>query len=384
MPNPPHIAALIVSAGRGHRFGGGTPKQFLPLGPKSVLARSIEAFLGHPSVTRVRAVIHPDDVELYEAALNRTDVPPPIFGGPERQDSVRLGLQGLVEARPDVVLIHDAVRPLVSAGLIDRVVAAVGPGVAALPALPVTDTLKRAVDGTVAETVDRSALWRAQTPQGFVFREILSAHEAAAGNALTDDAAVAEAAGLRVEMVEGAEENLKITTQEDLERVRNMIGAAPATRVGTGYDVHRFTHGDRVILCGVEIPHSAALEGHSDADAGLHALTDALLGAAGLGDIGTFFPPSDERWRDAPSHIFLSHAAEMIAERGGSVVNADITIICENPKIGPYREQMRARVAEILNVDESAVNIKGTTTERLGFTGREEGIAAQAVATIKM
>lgn len=383
MPNPPYIAALIVSAGRGHRFGGGTPKQFLPLGPKSVLARSIEAFLGHPSVTQVRAVIHPDDVELYEAALDRIDVPPPIFGGPERQDSVRLGLQGLAGSRPDVVLIHDAVRPLVPAGLIGRVVAAVGPGVAALPALPVTDTLKRAVDGTV-ETVDRSELWRAQTPQGFVFREILSAHEAAAGNALTDDAAVAEAAGMRVEMVEGAEENLKITTQEDLERVRTMIGAEPATRVGTGYDVHRFTQGDRVILCGVEIPHGAALEGHSDADAGLHALTDALLGAAGLGDIGTFFPPSDEQWRDAPSHIFLSHAAAMIAERGGSVVNADITIICENPKIGPYREQMRARVAEILSVDESAVNIKGTTTERLGFTGREEGIAAQAVATIKM
>ncbi len=382
-----NCAALIVSAGRGHRFGGTLPKQYRTIAGEPVLRRTVTAFAAHPDVDAVRVVIHPDDRSLYDEAVSGLDLLPPVHGGADRQESVHLGLDSLKELAPEKILIHDSVRPLVLAQLISGVLKAIGPGRGALPALPVADTLKRADDHVVAGTVDRTGLWRAQTPQGFCFADILAAHEEAAkrSEALTDDAAVAEQAGLTVQLVPGDERNLKITTEDDLARVEAfMEGGMGLVRVGTGFDVHRFGPGDAVTLCGVRIPHNAGLVGHSDADAGLHAITDALLGAAGAGDIGDHFPPSDEKWRDAPSDIFLRHAADLIASRGGRVLNVDLTLICERPKIAPHRAQMRERVAEILNLAADQVSVKATTTEKLGFTGREEGIAAQATAAIML
>jgi 2-C-methyl-D-erythritol 4-phosphate cytidylyltransferase/2-C-methyl-D-erythritol 2,4-cyclodiphosphate synthase len=310
------------------------------------------------------------------------------MGGAERQDSVRNGLEHLAAmGAPDKVLIHDAVRPFVAADVISTVVSAIHADRGALPALPVADTLKRAHDGIVETTVDRSGLWRAQTPQGFPFAALLAAHRAAKGKVLTDDAAVAEAAGLAVALVTGSELNFKITGPDDMERAERLLNPqnhheGRATRIGTGFDVHAFEDGDFAMICGIEIPHTHKLKGHSDADVGLHAITDALLGAAGKGDIGVYFPPSDAKWRGAPSDIFLKAAGEMIAADGGRIENIDITIICETPKVGPHREKMRARVANILGLAIDRVNVKGKTTEQLGFLGRSEGIAAQAVASV--
>ena len=375
--------ALIVAAGRGNRFGGETPKQYRQLAGKPLLRHSVERFLAHPGVDNVRVVIHMADRDLYDESIEGLELLEPVDGGAERQDSVRLGLESLVEQEPATVLIHDAARPFADGGLITRVIAALDSHAGAIPAVSVHDTLKRGEDGVITETVERVGLWRAQTPQGFRFSEILEAHRRFAGETLTDDAALAERAGLAVAIVEGSEDNVKVTTQDDLDRAESRFGATEF-RTGTGFDVHRFTAGDQVTLCGVTIPHEAALSGHSDADVGLHALTDALFGALAEGDIGSHFPPSDEQWRGADSAIFLAAAGERVAARGGTIVNVDVTLICERPKIGPHRDAMRQRIAGILAIPVCRVGVKGTTTERLGFPGRGEGIAAQASATVRL
>jgi 2-C-methyl-D-erythritol 4-phosphate cytidylyltransferase / 2-C-methyl-D-erythritol 2,4-cyclodiphosphate synthase len=379
------VYALIVAAGRGSRFGGILPKQYLSLDGVSLLRHAVAAFAEHPRVADVLVVIHPEDSELFDRAVAGLGVRAPAAGGPTRQDSVRLGLEALASCRPDRVLIHDGARPFPDPGLIDRVIAGLDQAPAAIPCLPLRDTIKRAEGGVVRETVDRLTLWRAQTPQGFHFEAILAAHRAAAGRELTDDSAVAEAAGLAPVLVAGSEDNLKVTTAEDLAIAERLIAARRGdVRVGQGFDVHAFAPGDQVRLCGVEIPHDASLAGHSDADVGLHALTDAVLGAIGAGDIGIHFPPTDPRWRGAASDLFLRHAADLVCARGGVVAAVDVTIICERPKIGPHRAAMVERVAAILGISGARVSIKATTTDKLGFTGRGEGIAAQAVATVRL
>ncbi len=309
----------------------------------------------------------------------------PVIGGATRQESVRRGLEALAADAPDFVLIHDAARPLVSRGLIDGVVAALEAGAdAAVPLLPVADTLRKLEDGKWI-TVPRDGLLRAQTPQGFRFAAILKAHRDHAAEDVTDDMALAELAGLAIVAVPGEETNMKVTKAEDFAVAEGLLSARLGeTRTGSGYDVHRFVAGDHVWLCGMKIAHDHGLEGHSDADAGLHALTDAILGAIGEGDIGQHFPPTDERWRGAPSWKFLDHAAGLVRAKGGALVHCDVTIICERPKVGPHRDAMRARIAEILHLDISRVSVKATTTEGLGFTGRREGLAAQALATVRM
>ncbi len=374
-------AALVVGAGEGRRFGSEVPKQYLPLAGESVMRRSLVAFLGHPGVTTVQAVIHQNHQDLYERAAQGLDLPAPVIGGKLRQQSVARGLESLAGQAPDRVLIHDAARPLIPEGVISRVLAALETSPGAVPALPVADTLKRADNGTIIATLDRHGLWRAQTPQGFRFEDILAAHRQAGDDELTDDAAVAERAGLAVAIVEGSENNIKVTTPDDLVRAEQLLGGGEV-RTGMGIDAHKFGPGDHVMLCGVAIPYESGLEGHSDADVGLHAATDAVLGAISAGDIGSHFPPTDPQWKGAASEVFLRHAGEMVAARGGRVSNLDVTIICEGPKIGPHRETMVRRIAEILGIGEDRVSVKGTTTDRLGFAGRGEGIAAQAVATI--
>ena len=375
--------ALVVAAGRGSRIGGEIPKQYLTIGGSTVLARSLAAFIHPPGVDAVACVIHPDDRDLYDRATSGLTLLPPVHGGASRQDSVRLGLQSLKAEAPDVVLIHDAARPFVDSALISRTLAALSSHPGALPAVPVVDTLKRGIHGLVGETVDRAGLWRAQTPQGFRFSEILAAHEVAAGLELTDDVAVAERAGLSVALVEGAEDNFKITTAADVRRAEFMLGSSEM-RTGQGFDVHRFTEGDQVMLCGVAVPHTHALAGHSDADVALHALTDALLGAVCAGDIGTHFPPSEPRWKGENSATFARHAVQTVRAAGGTLLHVDVTIICEAPKVGPHRPAMVARLAEILDLAPERISVKATTTEGLGFTGRKEGIAAQAIATVQM
>jgi 2-C-methyl-D-erythritol 4-phosphate cytidylyltransferase/2-C-methyl-D-erythritol 2,4-cyclodiphosphate synthase len=377
--------ALIVAAGRGTRVGGPLPKQYRSIGGEPMLRRTVQAFRRHPRVSHVRVVIHRGDRPLYDAAMAGLDLLPPIEGGETRQESVRRGLESLTELAPGQVLIHDGARPFVTSAIIDRVLDGLARASGAIAALPLTDTIKRATAGETAirETVERQDLWRAQTPQGFRFDAILAAHRAADAADLTDDAAVAAQANLEVIMVPGSEENAKITTDEDLRRAEHAADAALELRVGQGFDVHRFAPGDGVRLCGVRIPHGQRLEGHSDADVGLHAATDAILGALAAGDIGQHFPPSDPRWRDADSSLFLRHAADLVIQAGGRVVHVDVTLICEAPRIGPHREAMVRRLAEILGLEPGRCSVKATTTERLGFTGRGEGIAAQAIATIR-
>ena len=381
----PSCIALIVAGGRGERFGGLRPKQYLDLCGLPVLRRSVLAFLHHPAIDAVQVVIHPDHRDLYEEAVAGLGLAPPVLGGAERQDSVLAGLEHLAAfpAPPALVLVHDAARPLVDAATIDRVLAALDESPAAVASVPVTDTLRRARDGVSVATVPREDLWHAQTPQGFRFPEILAAHRGAAGSRLTDDAAVAERAGLAVRIVPGHPDNLKVTTSEDLARATLLArGAQRDIRTGMGFDVHRFAPGDHVMLCGVAVPHDRRLEGHSDADVGLHALTDAILGAIAAGDIGSHFPPTDPRWKGADSARFLLHTVELVRARGGRIGHADVTLICERPKIGPHRAAMVARMADLLGVAADRVSVKATTTERLGFTGRGEGIAAQAVCTV--
>lgn len=378
--------ALVVAAGHGERFGGDRPKQYAPLGGQPLLRHSLDAFARHPHVDAVRAVTHPDHAALYAEAADGLDLLAPVPGGSSRQESVRLGLESLTERAPERVLVHDGARPFVDGGVIGRVLAALEAAPGAIAALPVTDTLKRETAGRVAATLDRAGLWHAQTPQGFHFAAILAAHRAQqAGPELTDDAAVAERAGLEVRLVEGDPVNVKITTPEDLARAeRWLTGSGEEVRTGSGFDAHRFGPGDRVRLCGVDVPHEFGLLGHSDADVGLHAVVDAILGALAAGDIGDHFPPSDPQWRGAESGIFVGHARDLVAARGGRIVNVDVTLICERPRIGPHRAAMTARLAELLRVDPGRVSVKATTTERLGFTGRGEGIAAQATATLAL
>jgi 2-C-methyl-D-erythritol 4-phosphate cytidylyltransferase/2-C-methyl-D-erythritol 2,4-cyclodiphosphate synthase len=384
-------AALIVAAGQGRRTGASIPKQYATLGAEAVLTRTLRVFLDHPAVDLVIVAIAAADRAPYDQAIGEghPKLLPAAVGGVTRQRSVLNGLHALRPQAPARVLIHDAARPFVTSDVIDRVLQALQHSPAAIAALPLADTLKRAgPDGCIAATIDRAGLWRAQTPQGFRYDAILEAHEAAAAagrDDLTDDAAVAEWAGLAVELVEGSEANVKLTTAQDMASAA-LLAQAPAAladiRTGQGFDVHRLVAGDHVWLCGVRIPHTQALEGHSDADVGLHALTDALLGAIGDGDIGQHFPNSDPAWRGAASHLFLADAARRVGERGGAISNVDVTILCEAPRIAPHREAMRARIAEILRIEVSRVAVKATTTEGLGFTGRREGIAALAVATV--
>ena len=387
-------AAVIVAAGRGVRAGGGAegalPKQYRPIGGEAVLTHALRAFAGHDAIDAVLAVIGDDDRALYDAAsagLGRK-LQPAATGGATRQESVRAGLEALAPAAPERVLIHDGARPFVGADLISRVVRALDDHDAVLPSLPVAETLKRGDDGRVTATVDRTGLWLAQTPQGFRFPTIRDAHAKAAASAetgFTDDASIAEWHGVEVTIVDGDRANTKLTTMEDFEMAERLLaapGAAGEWRTGHGYDVHVFASGDHVMLCGVAVPHDHTLKGHSDADVGLHALTDALLGAIGDGDIGTHFPPSDPQWRGAESHVFLRDAAARVRARGGRISNVDVTLICELPKIGPHRAAMQQQVAEILEIAHDRGGVKATTTEGLGYTGRREGIAAQASACV--
>ncbi len=371
-------AILIVAAGKGERAGRAKPKQYEALDGIPMLARSVAAFGTLPVLT----VIGPGQEALYAAAL--PGAPAPVTGGARRQDSVRLGLEALEKTAPDFVLIHDAARPLVSPATIENVIAALERGAAgAVPMLPVADTLRRK-QGEDWITVPRDGLYRAQTPQGFRFGDILAAHRAHAARDVTDDVEIAALAGMKIEAVAGGETNLKVTTEKDFALAETFLSDGRENVTAMGFDAHRFTEGDHVWLCGVKVPHDRGLLGHSDADAGLHALTDAILGCIGAGDIGQHFPPSDERWRGAPSWKFLDHAARLVAEKGGAIRHCDVTLICERPKIGPHRDAMRARIAEILHLEMEKISVKATTTEGMGYAGRGEGLAAQAVATVRL
>ena len=390
------IGAVIVAAGRGERAGQSAegPKQYRRVGGVPVIRRTLDAFLAHPAIAEVAVAIHADDADLFRAAAG--EAAPQVIavpGGRTRQASTRLALLSLADRDLDAVLIHDAVRPFVDHALIDRVVAGIEDGCGSLPALPVSDTLKRAGgDRLVADTVPRAGLFAAQTPQGFGFRAILDAHErahAAGRDDFTDDAAIAEWAGIAVRIVEGSPDNLKITWPRDIDMANARLGTRlgmgqsfPDVRTGNGYDVHGFEEGDHVTLCGVAIPHDRRLSGHSDADVGLHALTDALLATCGAGDIGTHFPPSDMRWKGAASRIFVEEAVRIVREKGGRIANADVTLIAEAPKVGPHRTAMVAAMAAMLGIAAERVSVKATTNERLGFVGRGEGIAAIATATV--
>jgi len=391
-------AAVIVAAGRGSRArtdsdtGGAVPKQYQPLAGRPVLAHSIDLLAAHPRIDRIVVVYNPADAALYGRATAAwaDRLMPPVAGGDTRQASALAGLEALAAGAPDRVLIHDAARPFLSAQLVDELIGALDTVPGAIAAEPVADTLKRITsDGTIAGTVERAGLWRAQTPQAFHFAAILDAHRRAAAEGrddFTDDAGLAEWAGMPVRLVASGDNNMKLTTAADVDLAERLLQSRVMfePRVGTGFDVHRFAPGDHVWLCGVAIPHTQRLEGHSDADVGLHALTDALLGAIGDGDIGQHFPPSDERWRGARSHIFLADAGERVRNRGARISNVDVTLLCEAPKIGPHRQKMSATIAEVLRIEPDRVGIKATTMERLGFVGREEGIAAMATATILM
>jgi 2-C-methyl-D-erythritol 4-phosphate cytidylyltransferase/2-C-methyl-D-erythritol 2,4-cyclodiphosphate synthase len=377
-------AALIVAAGRGARLGDETPKQYLPLGHRAVLRHAIEALLAHPAIDAGLVVIHPDDRGRYDDALDgleTTRLLPPVAGGAARGASVRAGLEALASHAPERVLIHDAARPFLPLPVISAVLDALETTPAACPALPVVDALWRESDGLATEAVDRGALWRAQTPQGFHFAPILAAHRAHEGDA-ADDVAVARAAGLTVRLTPGDERNFKITTAADLDRARGLCEATMDIRTGNGFDVHAFGPGDHVTLCGVAIPFERGLAGHSDADVAMHAITDAIFGALAEGDIGQWFPPSDPQWKGAASEIFLLKALERAALLGFAITHLDCTLICEHPKIGPHANAMRASLAAITGIAPDRISLKATTTERLGFTGRGEGIAAMATATL--
>lgn len=380
------IAVILVAAGRGNRAGRGLPKQYRMLAGVPMIRRTLEALRRALPAASILPVIHPEDGRLFKEATDGLDgLMSPVFGGDTRQQSVNNALVALKEPGPSVVFIHDAARPFVSAGLINRLLAALeGGATGVVPALPVVDTLLRARPQG-RETVDRTDLFAVQTPQAFDYTHIAAAHAAMTENDFTDDASLFEACGGRIEQVMGDERNFKVTGPEDFMKAEQWImGQFSDVRTGTGYDVHRFEDGDSLWLCGVNIPHRQALKGHSDADVALHALTDAVLAAVADGDIGTHFPPSDDRWRGAPSHSFLSFACERVRQKGGVIGNLAVIIICESPKIGPHAAKMRARIAEICELEVSRVSVQATTTERLGFTGRGEGIAAQATATVRL
>ncbi len=375
-----NISALIVAAGRGTRAGAGLPKQYRLLQGQPILRRTLRALLSHKAVRDVQVVIHPDDVPLYEAATAGLGcLRPPVFGGATRSESVLNGLEALAAKAPDIVLIHDAARPFLPPEIIDSLLVALKNAPGAFPALPVVDALWFGEDGAAKSPRSREGLYRAQTPQAFDFATILNAHHSATAPA-DDDVALAIQQGLNVAIVEGDERNYKLTTPNDFARAEreSMIDI----RTGNGFDVHAFTEGESVTLCGVRIPHSHALLGHSDADVAMHTITDALFGALAEGDIGQWFPPSEPEWKGAASDIFLLKAVERVAARGFAITHIDCTIICEAPKIGPHAEAMRAEIARLTGIAPERVSIKATTSERLGFTGRKEGIAAMATATL--
>jgi len=387
------IAVIIVAAGRGERAnldGSIEPKQYRLLAGTAVLQRTIQSFLDCPSITHILPVIHADHSERYAAlGLEDARLLPAVNGGGARQASVLAGLKALGPLRPDLVLIQDAARPFATPDLIGDIIDALQDHDGALPVVGVTDTIKRSLDGQlVAATEDRSQLFAAQTPQGFRFGQIFSAHMRAATNPrqFTDDAEIAEWAGLRVAMIKGSRDNIKITHPEDFAHGERIIrGDEPMeTRIGTGYDVHPFEPGDAVWLGGVRIAHTAKLQGHSDADVALHALTDAILGAIGEGDIGTHFPPSDMQWKGAASTVFLRHAGSLVDKVGGRIVNLDVTIVAERPRIAEHVPAMRAVIGQVLGIETSRIAIKATTSERLGFVGREEGIVAMASASVEL
>lgn len=371
-------AAIIVAAGRGTRAGGDLPKQWQQLRGQSIASHAMAPFANHEAVTQLILVLHPDDLETD--LWPRTPVAGVVTGGETRAASVQAGLAA-VNADVTQVLIHDAARPLISTALIDRVLDGLKSHQGAAPAVAVTDTLWHGREDRVQGVQDRAGLFRAQTPQGFHLAPLMAAHSASTGME-TDDVAVARAAGLDVVIVAGDEDNIKITTPADFMRAENAMRQSMDIRVGNGYDVHRFGEGDHVWLCGVQIPHTKALQGHSDADVGMHAVTDAIYGALGMGDIGQHFPPSDDQWKGAASHIFLEHAVKLAKENGYQISNADCTLICEFPKIGPHQDPMKAVMAAYMGLPSDRISVKATTSERLGFTGREEGIAAIATVTL--
>ena len=380
-----HVTALIVAAGHGRRLGGDLPKQYCAIAGKPMLRWAVEALARHPRVGAIRVVIGEGQHDAFEAATSGLDVGPPIAGGATRQESVRLGLEALADqGAPELILIHDAARPFCPPEVIDRLLKALAASPAAVPALPQADTLMRGKGRQLGEAIDRTHLNRVQTPQAFHFARILEAHRLKAGESFTDDATLARAAHVGVVQVEGDEVLAKLTYPGDFNRAEERLRARMIPRTGIGFDVHGFAGDGPLMLGGITVPHSRGLSGHSDADVVLHAITDALLGAAGLGDLGEHFPPSDPQWQGMASDRFLIHAAALIYQRGGTIDHVDSTIICEEPKVGPHRSAMRARIADILGLGEMSVSIKATTTDRLGFTGRGEGIAAQAVASIRM
>ena len=375
------IAAIIVAAGRGHRAGGGMPKQYRFAGGKMILTRSIEAILNNHAINRLCVVIHPDDKGLYAeavASLSDDRLLQYTLGGTTRAISVKNGLESFVDHQPDKILIHDAARPFLSTRIIDNLIDALDNHHGAFPVIPVSDALWHAETLT---PVDRSELVRAQTPQAFRFKDILEAHRIGDPDA-SDDVAIAIQSGLNVAQVAGEERNFKVTTQDDLERASAMAKSSFDVRVGRGYDVHAFTKGSAVILNGIEIEHDRSLKGHSDADVAMHAITDAIYGALAEGDIGQWFPPSEAKWKGAASDIFLRHAAERASARGFQISHIDCTIVCEEPKIGPHAAKMRANLQDILNISLDRISVKATTSEKLGFTGRAEGISAHATATL--
>jgi 2-C-methyl-D-erythritol 4-phosphate cytidylyltransferase/2-C-methyl-D-erythritol 2,4-cyclodiphosphate synthase len=383
------VAAVVVAAGQGLRAGGEIPKQFRRIAGETLLERSLSAFAEAPDVTFVQPVIRPDDVALVRRLTRGMNVLEPVAGGATRQASVRAGLEALVSCTPDIVLVHDAARPFASASLITRAIAAAEKTGAAIPALPVTDTVKR-IDsaGTIEATLDRNSIRLVQTPQAFAFPVLFDAHRRALAQGrddFTDDAALAEWAGIKVSVFAGEPGNIKFTTPEDFARAEAIQSAGLGdVRTGSGLDVHAFGPGDHVTLGGIRIPHAQALTGHSDADVALHALTDAILGALADGDIGAHFPPSDPQWRGASSDRFLTFAVERVRARGGRIAHLDLTIVCEAPRIGEHRDRMRANIANLAGIGIARVGVKATTSEKLGFTGRGEGIAAYATATIRL
>jgi 2-C-methyl-D-erythritol 4-phosphate cytidylyltransferase / 2-C-methyl-D-erythritol 2,4-cyclodiphosphate synthase len=387
-----NVAAVVVAGGRGLRAGGDVPKQYRTLGNVPVLRQSLAIFANHAEIRWVQPVIHRDDGALFAAAATGLSTLPPAHGGATRQASVRAGLEALAAHRPAIVLVHDAARPFASPALVSRAIVAAGQGAdqgAAIPGVAMTDTIKEVDDGGgVVRTLDRARLRGIQTPQAFAFDALLAAHRraAAAGREdFTDDAALVEWAGMAVGVFEGEPGNIKLTTADDFAQAEaRTMAALGDVRTGNGYDVHAFADGDHVWLGGVKIAHDRGVTGHSDADVGLHALVDAILGALADGDIGAHFPPSDPQWKGASSDRFLRFAAERVAQRGGRIAHLDLTIVCEAPKVGPHRDAMRARIAEIAGVAIDRVGVKATTSEKLGFTGRREGLVAMATATIRL
>ena len=374
------VTALIVAAGKGERLGGDVPKQFRPIGGKPVLRWAVEALAGHAAIDQVCVVIGEGQQQLAEDALRNLQVASLIRGGAERSESVLNGLQAIGQG---AVLVHDAARPFCPSAVIDRLLAALEGSDGAVPVLPVADTLAQG-DELLEEAVDRSRLLRVQTPQAFHVEALIHAYEEAGRKAATDESTVMLAAGLKVATVEGDPMLEKLTTPADWARAEAILASRLVSCTGMGFDVHAFEGEGPIMLGGIAVPHSRGLAGHSDADVVLHAITDALLGAAGLGDIGEHFPPSDAQWRGASSDLFLKHAAGLVQSRGGLIDHVDVTIVAEEPKVGPHRSAIRARVAEILGIRLEQVSVKATTTEGLGFTGRREGMAAQAVASIRM